>query len=111
MGEPGRKAQGKVLIKWSPQFAYAIGLIATDGCLSSNGRTVVFTSKDDEAIDNFLRALNIDARIGINVSGNGKLTKRVQIGDVLFFRFLQTIGLTPAKSKIISTVAIPDKFF
>jgi hypothetical protein len=34
----------KVRIEWSPEFAYAIGLIATDGCLYNDGRHINFTS-------------------------------------------------------------------
>ncbi len=30
MGKRGAKPQGKVKIKWSPNFAYAVGLITTD---------------------------------------------------------------------------------
>ena len=36
---------------------------------------------------------------------------RIQIGDVLFWNFLKSIGLSPAKSKTIGKVAIPSKYF
>ncbi len=36
---------------------------------------------------------------------------RIQFGDVLFYRFLMSIGITPAKSKTIASVAVPDEFF
>ena len=51
------KPKGKVKIEWSPDFAYAIGLITTDGNLSPDGRHVNFTSKDLELIKNFHRGL------------------------------------------------------
>ncbi|MEZ4156920.1 MAG: hypothetical protein R3B52_03085, partial [Candidatus Paceibacterota bacterium] len=35
----------------------------------------------------------------------------VQFGDVVFYRFLMSIGLTPNKSKTLAKVDIPDKFF
>ena len=44
--KPGAKPQGKVLIKWSPHFAYAVGLLTADGCLSKDGRHLDLTSKD-----------------------------------------------------------------
>ena len=43
----------KVKIKWSPKFAYAIGLIATDGNLSIDGRHIIFTSKDLQLVKLF----------------------------------------------------------
>ena len=32
--------------KWTPELAYIVGLITTDGCLSSDGRHLTFTSCD-----------------------------------------------------------------
>ena len=111
MGKRGIKPQGKTKISWSHDFAYAIGLIATDGCLSNNGRCVILTSKDDEQLESFLQSLNIKAKIGINISGFGGISKRVQLSDILFYRFLQSIGLTPKKSKTFGTLKIPRKYF
>ena len=54
------KRLSKVDTTWSPELAYAIGLIASDGCLSSNGRHIVLVSKDKEQIMN-LRAINNEA--------------------------------------------------
>ena len=108
MGKP----QNKVKIKWSPEFAYAIGLLTTDGNLSNNGRQFDFTSKDREQLDNFKYCLNIKNRIGYKISGEtGRKTGRLQFGDINFYKFLLNIGLTPAKSKKLENVAIPDQYF
>lgn len=111
MGLRGPKPKGKVKIKWSPNFAYAIGLIVSDGNLSSNKRHVVFTSKDKEQIFNFLKALNIKVKIGTSQSSDKNKCFRIQFGDVLFYKFLEGIGITPAKSKTIGSVDVPDEFF
>lgn len=112
MGKRGPKPKGKVKIKWSPNFAYAIGLIVTDGCLSKNGRHILFVSSEKEQIKNYLKALSIKNRIGRTVSGyTPKKAFRVQFSDVLFYRFLLEIGLTPAKSLTIKEINIPDKYF
>lgn len=109
---PGAKPKGKVKIEWSADFAYAIGLIASDGCLYNDGRHISFVSKDIEQIDNFLKALNIKVHIGISKSSwKGKEAFRVQFSDVLFYEFLNTIGLTKAKSKTIGALHIPDDLF
>ena len=113
MGLRGPKPKGKVRIKWSADFAYAMGLLATDGNLSPDGRHISFVSKDIEQINNFLTALKIvDIKIGKSLSGDKeRWAYRVQFGDVLFYDFLKTIGIRPAKSKTIGKVLVPKKFF
>ena len=34
-----------------------------------------------------------------------------QFGDVLFYRFLNNIGIFPAKSNTIASIKVPDKYF
>ncbi len=104
---------GKVKISWSRNFSYAIGLIATDGCLYNNGRHINFTSKDKELVEAFRDALGVVNKIGKKSRGSSSEKRyfQVQLGDVLFHRFLGSIGLHPAKSKTITSVQIPNAFF
>ncbi len=111
MGKRGAKPKGKVKIKWSPNFAYGIGLLVTDGCLSGDGRHIDFTSKDKEQIDNFLKAFHIVVSVGLKDRGDLNQAFRVQFGDVLFYRFLLEIGITPAKSLTLDKIKIPDEYF
>lgn len=112
MGKRGPKPKGNVKIKWSANFAYAIGLLASDGSLSKDGRHISFTSKDDQQIKNFMNCLDLKVKIGKKVSGyKNKSQANVQFGDVLFFQFLMEIGLMPAKSKIMGEIKIPKKYF
>ena len=109
---PGMKPKEKVRRIWSPELAYAVGLMATDGCLSSDGRHFDFTSKDQEQLRNLLRCLGIKNKIGRKISGySGRFYPRIQFGDVKFYRFLLGIGLTPAKSKTIGAIDIPGLYF
>lgn len=112
MGLRGPKPKGKVKIKWSPNFAYAIGLLVTDGSVSKNGRHIIFVSKDREQLDNIMEALNIRVLISCTVSGytNRKVT-RIQFSDALFSDFLVGIGVTSNKTKTIGEVKIPKKYF
>lgn len=105
------KALRKIKTTWSPELAYAVGLITTDGNLSSDGRHISFTSKDKEQIENFLGCLKCDNKITKNVSGSGNLSLRVQIGDIHFYKFLLKVGLTPAKTKTLGKIKIPKKYF
>lgn len=104
---------GKVKIKWNCNFAYAIGVIATDGNLSPDLRHIHITSKDKEMILNCKKCLNLDNKIGMKARGGSK-DKRyyiLQFGDRNFFEFLVSIGITPRKSKTIKEVIIPNVYF
>lgn len=102
-----------IKIKWSNDFAYAIGLITTDGNLSKDGRHIVFTSKDVELINNFQTALKIEYKIKKKNSGSNpnKIYNYIQIGDINFYNFLLDVGLMPNKSKKLKSVVMPKKYF
>ena len=113
MGKRGPQPKGKVTIKWSAEFAYAIGLLVSDGNLSPDGRHINFTSKDRELIDIFQKSLGISMNIGKKSRGGDEDKKYfvIQFGDVLFYQFLLEIGLMPNKSKIIGEIKIPKIYF
>ena len=106
MGKP----QCKVKIKWSPEFAYVIGLLVTDGSLSKDGRHIDLTSNDREQLENFLSCLKSKNKIGFKHKVHGSAL-RVQLGDVNFYKFLGGIGLMPNKTKIIKDVKVHLKYF
>lgn len=106
------KPLGKVKIEWSPEFAYAIGLLTTDGNLSPDGRHINFTTKDEELARSFKQALRLTNSIGRKARGY-ELEKKyfvIQFGDIIFYRFLIEIGLSPNKSKTLKSVLIPKKY-
>jgi len=101
-----------VEIPWTSPLAYAVGLIATDGNLSSDGRHLEFTSKDIEQLETFKRCLNLKNRIAWKTSGySSKRYPRIQFGNVKLYRWLVQVGLTPKKSKTLGALEIPDEFF
>ena len=105
--------QHKIKIRWSPNFAYAIGLITSDGYLHKDGKHIRFASKDLEQVINFKRCLNLSNKIGKNVRG-GEIEKNyfyTGFGDKIFYKYLNSLGLMSAKSKIIKAVKVPDKRF
>jgi len=113
MGKRGPKPKGKVKIKWSSDFAYAIGLITTDGNLSPDGRHINFTTKDGELAELFKQCLGLENRIGKKARGGEKEKKYycLQFGDILFYKFLLGIGLMPCKSKVLKELKIPEEYF
>ena len=106
------KPKGRAVI-WSPEIAYAVGLITTDGNLSPDGRHISFTSKDEEQINNFKACLGLTNKIGKKARGGDKEKKYyvLQLGNVIFYRWLLEIGLMPNKSKIIKSLKIPNEYF
>ena len=96
---------------WNPLIAYGVGLIASDGCLSKDGRHITLPSIDIEQLENF--SLSIGRSLPISKVSNSSRTQayRVQFSDVAYYDFLLTIGIKPAKSKSIGELKVPDEFF
>lgn len=112
MGKRGPKPKRIVSEKWRPELAYAIGLLASDGCLAKKVTLIDLTSKDKEQLRNFCRCIGIDLYIGRKSPGFGQEDNfRVQLKNVFFYNFLLSIGLTPAKSKTLGPLKIPRKYF
>src|SRR3989344_2018309 len=102
-----------VNVEWTHGFAYAIGLLTSDGNLSSDGRHINLTSQDKEITEHARDIFAIDNKIGRKSRGGSDIKKYyvLQFGSKQFYAFLLSIGLTPAKSKTLRSVDIPDKFF
>ena len=99
--------------RWTPNFAYAVGLITSDGCLHTDGRHIHFGSKEMELAENFKKALGLQSKITPHARGGEKEKRYLEISfsHKALHAYLQTIGLTPHKSKTIRFVRVPKKFF
>ena len=67
--KPGFDVKRRIAETWSSNLAYAIGLLATDGCLSPPGHLIDLTSKDREQLENFRRCVGVDLKITKKYSG------------------------------------------
>ena len=110
MGKRGPEPKRTINEKWSSSLAYAIGLLATDGCMLP-GHGIDLTSKDKEQLNNFKKCTGITTKISIKYNGMGMQYLRVQFKNVFFYNFLLSIGLTPAKSKTLGPIKIPQRYF
>ncbi len=90
-----------------------MGLITTDGSLSIDGYHIVLVSKDIQLLKTFKRCLNLKNKIGPRSNGLSikKDYHHIQLGDVMLYRRLLKIGLTPNKAKTIGKLRIPNKYF
>jgi len=101
-------------MKWNSNIAYVVGLITTDGNLSKDGRHIVFVSKDITLVKLFKKCLGLKNKISIKTSGYSKGKGRyyfIQFGDVMLYKELLSIGLSPNKSKNIAKLLIPEGYF
>ncbi|MDO8511642.1 MAG: hypothetical protein Q7S57_00025 [bacterium] len=92
---------------------YVIGLIATDGNLSLDGRHINITSKDIQHLEKVKIALGLLSKITMKANGTSKkkIYGALSFSDVCFFRYLLSIGLTPKKSLTISQISVPEVYF
>lgn len=109
MGKPAKF----ISTKWNEKLAYAIGLLTSDGCLSSDKRHIEFSSKDKEQVENLMRCLNLNNKITKKTRSNEKIKKyyHIQFGSVQFYKFLKSVGLISQKSKLLQKVKVPKRFF
>ena len=107
-----RRHAYKKFYAWNPEIAYLVGLIASDGCLVNNNRHINITSKDIEIIDSFQRILKMNVKVGLKMGGySGTSSFNLQFSNVAFYDFLTNCGLTPAKSKTIGPLLIPEVYY
>lgn len=96
---------------WSVELAWAIGVIATDGNLSPDGRHLVVRSKDRDMLETLQRCLALTSRISLVSNGRGSTYYSLQWSDRVFYLWLLDIGLTPAKSLTLGQVSVPNEYF
>jgi hypothetical protein len=102
-----------LLSSWTPELAYAVGLLAADGCLAKERAEVEFVSAETELIELFCRALQLgDVRPTVAKQRSGGAPwYRVRLNDGGLRSFLEETGLTPAKSRTLGALQLPDGVF
>ncbi|MBI5631460.1 MAG: LAGLIDADG family homing endonuclease [Elusimicrobia bacterium] len=86
---------------------YLIGLIATDGNLSSDGRHIDITSKGRGFLANIRRELKISNKISIKRNGKGMVCYHIQTGGVEFYSYLLSIGLMKCSMVVKDLFGLP----
>ncbi|MBU1808695.1 MAG: LAGLIDADG family homing endonuclease [Candidatus Omnitrophica bacterium] len=90
---------------------YLVGLITSDGCLSSDGRHIDITSKDYELLEKIKMATGITNKIGSKYGFNKSHAFHIQIGNKNFYNFLLMVGLTQKKSLTLRSLNVSRKYF
>jgi hypothetical protein len=90
-------------------MAYALGFVATDGCLSRDRRHITFDSNDRQLVETFLACVGrSDARVALRRTRIGGTAYRAQLSDRGLYDWLVERGLTPAKSLTLGALDVPD---
>ena len=86
-----------------------MGLIATDGCLSRDGRHILFISKDEDQMRTLLSLVGkAHTRYRRFESEFGGWAFRGQFSYAVLYRWLLTIGLMPRKSLVLGGIEVGD---
>ncbi len=111
MGKRGPKPREAEARKWTDHLAYCVGLLATDGCLYNDGRHIDFTSADLQLVTLFKNLMKLSNKIGYKKGSSGNKSPHIQFGNIGFYKWLLSIGLTPRKSLTLGPLKIPRRFF
>jgi hypothetical protein len=96
-------------MEWTPRLAYAVGLIATDGCLYGDGRHIAFISKDEDLMNTLLSLVDrAHVRYRLGESEYGGWAFRGQFSHARLYRWLLSVGVTPRKSLVLGGIDVPD---
>ncbi|MBU4346078.1 MAG: LAGLIDADG family homing endonuclease [Candidatus Omnitrophica bacterium] len=90
---------------------YLVGLITSDGCLSSDGRHINITSKDYEFLRGIKNLVGLGNKIGTKNKRKINEAYYLQFSNRNLYEFLLIIGLTPNKSLTLTNLDIPEEYF
>ena len=90
---------------------YLIGLIATDGCLSSDKRHIEITAKERGFLESIRSTCGIPNQVTPKKNGKGQISYRIQISSRSYYDFLLKVGLKSRKSLRLSKLNVPRSYF
>jgi hypothetical protein len=90
------------------EWWYLAGLVATDGCLSKSRRHVTLVAKDRGFLEMIRARCRITNKVCEHFNSRGQLSHGINICGRVYWEELARIGLTPAKSKTMGALEIPD---
>ena len=91
-------------------MGYLVGLTATDGCLVTGRRQISFKSCDRQLVELYLSLLGRTNKIVVEHTGTGGTAYHAQFTDAAWYRWLQSVGLSPRKSLTLGDISVPDEF-
>lgn len=98
--------------KWTPEMAYVLGFIASDGNVSKHGNAhmLQIACDDKDVIEKIRVALRGKRPILEKGRFNGKVSYQFRVSDIEIFNDLLSLGITPRKSLTLKAPIISKKF-
>lgn len=94
-----------------PELWYLVGLIASDGCLSQDGRHIEITAKERKFLEELKNRLGLKNKIGVKNDGKNNQAYHIQISNKNFYEFLLSVGLKPSKSLTLGKMKVVKNNF
>jgi hypothetical protein len=95
--------------RWSPEMAYVLGFIVTDGCVSGNQLSIA--QKEREILDKIARVTGATSPITVRKNNGGKtIIHALTISRQEVVQDLQRYGITPRKSCTVPFPDVPEKY-
>src|SRR2546427_551912 len=92
---------------WSPEIAYVVGLVATDGNLSRSRYGLTLSSNDIDLLETVRRCLQLTNAITRYTNGR---CYHIQWRDRRFYEWLVDIGLTPTEELTLRPLTGADEY-
>jgi hypothetical protein len=93
---------------WSPEMAYVVGLMATDGNLARSRWGLSLASNDKDLLETVRQCLSLRNAMTPYTDSH---CYHIQWRDRHLYTWLLAIGLTPAKSLTLGPLNVPDEYF
>jgi hypothetical protein len=90
---------------WSPEMAWVLGLIASDGCIHKGFHYWQITMSDIDCLEQVAKLIKYDGPINLAPHANCYILK---VNNTFMVRQLTKIGLTPRKSLTLKYPEMPD---
>ena len=101
---------------YNRNFYYILGLIATDGSICKTTLSFEISQKDEELISFFEivfsdYGFSVSRRVFENSSGTLSRAVRFRLNSTYLCSKLKGLGIHPRKSRTISDVLVPDRYW
>lgn len=97
--------------QWSAKLAYVVGLIATDGNLGRRRPVITIVSKDADLLETVRGCLGLTTPMRKHPGGYGHHCSHLSWQDRTLYEWFCEIGLSPARSLTLGSLAVPDRYF
>lgn len=95
--------------RWSPEMAYVLGFVVTDGCVTGNQLSI--SQKDRDILEKIAQAIGATSPVTARKNNGGKtIIHALTISRQEIVQDLMRYGVTPRKSCTVQFPEVPKKY-